>query len=49
MPGETFFADGTGLNTFRLSYSVATPEEIDMGVKRLAQVFAGRLGYAGVR
>ena len=49
VPGETFFADGTGLNTLRLSYSVATPEEIDTGVKRLAQVFAGRLEYAGVR
>lgn len=47
VPGETFFTDGTGQNTLRLSYSVATPEEIDTGVKRLAQVFAGRLGYAG--
>lgn len=49
VPGETFFTDARGLNTLRLSYSVATPEEIDTGVKRLAQVFAGRLGYAGVR
>ena len=49
VPGETFFTDDAGLNTLRLSYSVATPEEIDTGVKRLAQVFAGRLGYAGVR
>ncbi len=39
VPGETFFTDGTGLNTLRLSYSVATPEEIETGVSRLGQVF----------
>ena len=43
VPGETFYTDGTGLNTLRLSYSVATPEEVDTGVARLAKVFAGRL------
>lgn len=47
VPGETFFTDGTGLNTLRLSYSVATPEEIDTGVRRLGQVFARRLEHAG--
>ena len=39
VPGETFFTGGTGLNTLRLSYSVATPEEIETGVSRLGQVF----------
>ncbi len=43
VPGETFHTDGSGLNTLRLSYSVATPEEIDTGIARLAEVFAGRL------
>jgi len=44
VPGETFFTDGRGLNTLRLSYSGASPAEIDEGVRRLGQVFAGRLG-----
>lgn len=39
--GETFFTDGTGPNTIRLSYLVATPEEIETGTSRLGQVFAG--------
>ena len=39
VPGETFFTDGTGLNTLRLSYSVATPAEIETGISRLGQVF----------
>ena len=40
VPGEPFFTDGQGLNTFRLSYSVATPEQIDVGMKRLGDVIA---------
>lgn len=43
VPGETFYADSNILNTLRLSYSVATPEEVDAGMKRLGGVFAGRL------
>lgn len=43
VPGETFYADSSILNTLRLSYSVATPEEVDTGIRRLGQVFAGRL------
>lgn len=43
VPGETFYTDGTGVNTLRLSYSVATPKEVDMGMKRLGQVFARHL------
>ena len=35
VPGRAFFADGSGGNTLRLSYSCATPEEIDEGLSRL--------------
>ncbi len=35
VPGRAFFADGTGGNTLRLSYSCATPEKIDEGIARL--------------
>ena len=37
VPGESFFADGTGQNTARLNFSNATPERIDEGVRRLAR------------
>lgn len=43
VPGETFYGDGNVLNTLRLSYSVATPEQVDTGISRLGRVFAGRL------
>lgn len=49
VPGETFYTGGSVLNTLRLSYSVATPEEIDTGIERLGRVFAGRLEPTGVR
>ncbi len=39
VPGESFFANGGGENTLRLSYSVATPEELEAGMKRLGEVF----------
>jgi 2-aminoadipate transaminase len=37
VPGESFFADGTGQNTARLNFSNATPERIGEGVRRLAR------------
>jgi 2-aminoadipate transaminase len=37
VPGESFFADGTGRNTARLNFSNATPERIQEGVQRLAR------------
>jgi 2-aminoadipate transaminase len=37
VPGESFFADGTGQNTARLNFSNATPERILEGVTRLAR------------
>lgn len=43
VPGEAFFADGTGQNTLRLSYSVATPDEIKQGMARLGEVFKKHL------
>lgn len=42
VPGATFHAAGGGENTARLSYSVATPEQVHEGIARLAGVFAGR-------
>lgn len=35
VPGSAFFADGTGRNTFRLSFSLMDGEKIDTGMKRL--------------
>ena len=35
VPGQAFFADGTGENTLRLSFSCASAEQIDEGIKRL--------------
>lgn len=36
--GEPFFANGGGENSLRLSYSVATPEEVQKGISALATV-----------
>ena len=38
VPGAPFHANGGGENTLRLSYSVATLEEIDRGVRALGKV-----------
>ena len=46
VPGEAFFANGGGENTLRLSYSVATPEEIGSGIEKLGGVFKKHLGVA---
>ncbi|RDI96108.1 PLP-dependent aminotransferase family protein [Meiothermus sp. QL-1] len=37
VPGQPFFADGSGKNTLRLSYSSASHEEIEEGIKRLGR------------
>lgn len=37
VPGSPFFALGGGENTMRLSYSCATPEQIDRGIDALAE------------
>jgi DNA-binding transcriptional MocR family regulator len=36
--GNAFFVDGDGKNTMRLSFSLNTVEEIDKGIRRLAEV-----------
>lgn len=38
VPGKAFFADGSGANTLRLSYSCANDEMIDEGIKRLGRL-----------
>ena len=38
VPGSAFYPDGSGHNTFRLNFSNAQPEDIRIGIKRLAEV-----------
>ena len=38
VPGTSSYVDGGGRNTLRLSFSLATPEVIDEGIRRLAGV-----------
>lgn len=38
VPGAAFFFDGRGQNTLRLSYSLASEQEIDRGIARLAKL-----------
>ncbi|MDT9692483.1 PLP-dependent aminotransferase family protein [Streptomyces sp. P9(2023)] len=40
VPGTGFYADGRGTRNARLSFSYPLPEEIDLGVRRLAAVIA---------
>ena len=42
-PGTAFFADGQGRNAMRLSFCYPTPENIRVGVRRLANVVGGEL------
>jgi 2-aminoadipate transaminase len=37
-PGTAFYGDGTGHNKLRVCYSYPTPENIKLGIKRLANV-----------
>jgi 2-aminoadipate transaminase len=39
VPGEEFHLNGEGRNTLRLNFSNATPEKINAGIARLAEVF----------
>jgi len=41
--GSAFHCDGTGQNTMRLNFSYPTLEQIEEGIKRLAQVVEARL------
>ncbi len=38
VPGQAFFADGSGANTIRLNFSLASGETIDEGIKRLGHL-----------
>jgi len=38
VPGQPFFADGSGQNTMRLSFALATLEELKEGIRRLGAV-----------
>ncbi len=38
IPGTSFFSDGSGRQSLRLSYSAVTEDEIDTGVARIAEV-----------
>lgn len=40
VPGRAFFADGSGENTLRLSFSCASAEMIDEGMRRLGRLIA---------
>lgn len=40
VPGQAFYADGSGAETMRLSFSLAEPAVIDEGVQRLARAIA---------
>lgn len=40
-PGTAFFADGGGRQNLRLSFSYPTPENIKIGIRRLATVIQG--------
>lgn len=42
VPGQAFFADGSGQETMRLSFSLADPATIEEGVKRLAAAIADK-------
>lgn len=44
VPGEPFYADGSGKNTLRLSFSSATQEQIEEGIKRLGKAIHAMLG-----
>ena len=43
VPGSAFYADNALPNTFRLNFSNATPEQIDIGIKRLGEVLSEEL------
>jgi DNA-binding transcriptional MocR family regulator len=40
VPGTSFFPDGSGRNTLRMNFSFCKPETINVGIKRLGEVFS---------
>jgi 2-aminoadipate transaminase len=47
VPGSAFFPDGSGHNTFRLNFSNAKPEQIELGIRRLGEVLEAELEKKG--
>ncbi|PZM13558.1 PLP-dependent aminotransferase family protein [Rhizobium tubonense] len=43
VPGQAFFADGSGPNTFRVSFSCADDQMIDEGISRLGALIASEM------
>ncbi len=43
VPGEFFYADGSGKNTMRLNFSFCNPEIINEGISRLGKAFKKKL------
>lgn len=39
VPGDPFYVSAKNMNTLRLNYTSANPDQIEEGIKRLAQVF----------
>ncbi|MHA7968729.1 aminotransferase-like domain-containing protein [Rhizobium sp. CAU 1783] len=46
VPGQAFFADRSGANTLRLSFSCANEQMIDEGIKRLGRLVGGASAMA---
>ena len=44
VPGKAFFADGSGANTFRVSFSCANEEMIEDGIGRLGALISAEIG-----
>ncbi len=44
VPGKAFFADGSGANTFRVSFSCANETMIEEGISRLGRLIASEIG-----
>ncbi|MBX5157890.1 MULTISPECIES: PLP-dependent aminotransferase family protein [unclassified Rhizobium] len=44
VPGKAFFADGSGANTFRVSFSCANEQMIEDGIGRLGALIAAEIG-----
>jgi DNA-binding transcriptional MocR family regulator len=44
VPGKAFFADGSGANTFRVSFSCANEQMIEDGIGRLGALISAEIG-----
>jgi 2-aminoadipate transaminase len=43
IPGQSFFADGSGSNTMRLNFTYPSMDEIEQGIKNLGEAINQRL------